>query len=509
MKASAADEAPDWQAISHALSAVVDADQLDAEAIAYLENLSGSDQPWLLACSGGADSVWLSLWLHRFCSGRGQRLMLLHFDHGLRADSAADASFVARLAAGLDVAVRVGHWPLEQRDNAIAQFGLEAAARAARYGYFLQQAAEVGATVLLTGHHADDVVENCLLRIARGGAWQTLASPWPVRTFSDGLVRVRPLLTLNARQIRNDLLSVGALWCEDASNRSPAHLRNRLRGTVIPAIRSVYCEEQFHRGMLRIRKQLQELQQMVARQAADLLSTHGHAPVLAVEPLRSAPGPVAKEALRQWLLQQHNSHSTAEVLDAVIHAIHQGQRRACWNLAHSQRLELRDHQLHWVPGTPETKVPGTPAKGRIEVPVTSGFLLPGAVLMLPDGSRLGCEWVHIDRQVGSAAGGYQAWLRTVNTAVDCYLHPELGLPFRVRRWLPGDRWQPFGLAGRSRKLQDDFVNAKVPLNERRCIPVVTDASGTIVWVPGFPIAYGARLPNAQPLYALRLTYQAI
>lgn len=61
------------------------------------------------------------------------------------------------------------------------------------------------------------------------------------------------------------------------------------------------------------------------------------------------------------------------------------------------------------------------------------------------------------------------------------VHP----PLQVRSWRPGDRFRPWGLKG-SKKLQDLFVDAKIPREEREQIPVVMDQKG-IVWVPGFRI----------------------
>ena len=59
---------------------------------------------------------------------------------------------------------------------------------------------------------------------------------------------------------------------------------------------------------------------------------------------------------------------------------------------------------------------------------------------------------------------------------------------RVRTWRPGDRIEPWGLDG-SRKLQDVFMDAKVPRAERDRIPVF-ECGGNIVWVPGYRIARG-------------------
>jgi tRNA(Ile)-lysidine synthase len=70
---------------------------------------------------------------------------------------------------------------------------------------------------------------------------------------------------------------------------------------------------------------------------------------------------------------------------------------------------------------------------------------------------------------------------------------------------PADRW--FGVRGRQpgdvirlkagrKKLQDLFVDAKVPRRERDTVPVVTDSNDNVVWVPGLGISEDFRIPPA-------------
>jgi tRNA(Ile)-lysidine synthase len=61
----------------------------------------------------------------------------------------------------------------------------------------------------------------------------------------------------------------------------------------------------------------------------------------------------------------------------------------------------------------------------------------------------------------------------------------------VRRRRPGDRFRPLGLDG-EKKLQDVFVDAKVPRRERDSVPIVCDEAG-IVWVAGYRIAERVKL----------------
>ena len=61
---------------------------------------------------------------------------------------------------------------------------------------------------------------------------------------------------------------------------------------------------------------------------------------------------------------------------------------------------------------------------------------------------------------------------------------RLSLPLRLRSWRPGDRFVPSGMKGRSKKLQDFFMDLKIPSSERERIPILEAAEG-IVGVIGY------------------------
>jgi tRNA(Ile)-lysidine synthase len=69
---------------------------------------------------------------------------------------------------------------------------------------------------------------------------------------------------------------------------------------------------------------------------------------------------------------------------------------------------------------------------------------------------------------------------------------SVALPLAVRNRREGDRMRPIGAPGR-RKLQDLFVDRKVPRHERASVPVVVDAAGRIVWVVGVTVAHECRI----------------
>lgn len=170
---------------------------------------------YILAISGGVDSVVLLDMLAD--KNPASKLIVAHFDHGIRTESGDDAAFVRRLA---------GSYGLEYCEGR-AQLGVgasEETARMARYK-FLYELANRHDSVIVTAHHLDDLVESVAINLHRGTGWRGLA----VMSRS-GIVR--PLLAMTKQEIYDHALSHRLEWVEDATNRDMRYLRNRLRRSI-------------------------------------------------------------------------------------------------------------------------------------------------------------------------------------------------------------------------------------------------------------------------------------
>lgn len=187
-------------------------------------------QPVLAALSGGADSVALVCVLRAL----GYAVRAYHLNHCLRGEeSERDAAFVHSLCTKLDVPLT-----LEREDAAAyaAQTGesVETAARKLRYARLSDCAARQGITRIATAHTADDNLETMLFHLARGTGTRGMAGIPPVR----GAI-VRPLWTATRAEIEAYLSDLGQDFVVDSSNLSLDYTRNRIRHTVVPALRTV------------------------------------------------------------------------------------------------------------------------------------------------------------------------------------------------------------------------------------------------------------------------------
>ncbi len=185
----------------------------------------GLDDPVLVACSGGVDSVVLAHAASALLGGR--RVVLGHVDHGVRADSAEDARFVRSVAQGLNVDSL--HTRVSPRSDA------EAALREARYEALEAQRIQAQACFTLTAHTEDDQAESVLIGLVRSGHPESLLG------IPEQRARIlRPMLGVSRKAVTEYARKHRLIWREDLSNREPRYLRNRIRKELLPLLETRY-----------------------------------------------------------------------------------------------------------------------------------------------------------------------------------------------------------------------------------------------------------------------------
>ncbi len=182
--------------------------------------------------SGGADSTALLELLSPLRAEMGFDAVVLHVDHGLRTDSGDDAKFVAQLAKRHRMPLRTLSTKVRRRKGE----SIEMAARRVRLAFFEQMTRELSLDAIATGHHADDVAETFILRMARGSGPNGLAGLKRISKVG-GITFIRPLLDLRDAELRDFLRASGIKWREDSTNNDVSILRNRVRKIVLPFLR--------------------------------------------------------------------------------------------------------------------------------------------------------------------------------------------------------------------------------------------------------------------------------
>lgn len=245
-----------------------------------------------VACSGGGDSMALTVLADRWARARGGTVTALVVDHRLRPESAREAASVGRTLAGLGIT----HHVLVRADAPITG-NLEDAARRARYRLLEGWCADNGVLHLLTAHHRDDQAETLLMRLARGSGLDGLAGIAPISIRRTCRV-LRPLLTIPPERLRATLRERSVAAVDDPMNRDPAFQRARLR-----AARTFLAEE----GLSAERLAATAARLARARSALETMVTATLARAVALDPLgyarvdaaalKAAPAEVGLRAL--------------------------------------------------------------------------------------------------------------------------------------------------------------------------------------------------------------------
>ena len=197
------------------------------------KNLSLANDRFLLAVSGGIDSVVLC----ELSKRAGLNFAIAHCNFGLRGEeSNRDEAFVKSLGEKYSVAVFVKNFDTAAYAGE-KRLSTQEAARELRYNWFEELRKESGFAYTLLAHHADDNVETLLLHFFRGTGLEGLTGMPEEKGEAHCL---RPMLHLRRKEIERFAKENNLTWVEDSSNASNKYSRNFFRNEIIPRLRSVF-----------------------------------------------------------------------------------------------------------------------------------------------------------------------------------------------------------------------------------------------------------------------------
>lgn len=195
---------------------------------------------YLVAVSGGADSVFLLRALHA-CGFR--KLIVCHYDHALRPRSSqSDARFVKKLTDTLELEF------YSERCKNLPDFAkatrqsIEAASREKRYEFFARCARKSNCRHLILAHHANDQAETILFNFLRGSGLRGLTGMQPLSRRKIDRLNLdlhRPLLSLSKQEILQECKNRNWTWREDSTNQSLKHTRNKIRHKALPLLENI------------------------------------------------------------------------------------------------------------------------------------------------------------------------------------------------------------------------------------------------------------------------------
>ena len=408
----------------------------------------------VVATSGGLDSVALLHLLRFGLPSAGIPLHVAHFDHRMREGSRSDAEWVRGLARSwrLPVFAAGAQEPLRS----------EEAARNARYAFLESVRREVGADAVVTGHHADDQAETVLFRMLRGSGTGGLSGM--ARFREPGLWR--PLLPFWREELAEYAVAVGLGWREDPSNMESSFARNVIRNRIIPEVESSVAPG-VRRSLTRLAEHARDdvdTWQYLMPQLLETLQFRQDGDVRSIDrkQLLLLPMPLRGRVLR-WLSDEFGVRLDTTGTRSAAEFVNSSQSGRQLDLASGLVLKRELDRISLV---------REPLDDEPDEPLTIPGAAAGAGSVTLGGRTFAVCWGGPDL---SASSGDSVALTAPH------------FPLKVRAREAGDRIQlPYG----SKKLKKLMLEARIPESSRARLPVLVDARGNVLWIPGVAISVG-------------------
>ncbi|RIV18390.1 tRNA lysidine(34) synthetase TilS [Alicyclobacillaceae bacterium I2511] len=434
--------------------------------VSPISTAGGSDRdprrPWLVAVSGGVDSMVLLHSAKQVAVALGLGIEAIHVDHGLRITAARDREFVGRVCSQWGIPLTVCKLDWQKHVKGQVGLGGEAAARDLRYQSLIEVAKQRQAVGVLLAHHADDQVETVLLRLLRGASLSGLAGI-RARVYRDGVHWIRPFLNFGKEVLQSYSKQFSIPYVEDESNQDERYLRNFLRLRVTPLLR----------------ERQPGLSKIVARTTGLIQEDDAYLDELAQA---YVPMPSARDGSYR-LSRQEFSRIPVPLQRRVVKIILYCLGSADWTARHVQAvLELAYN------GGPSDALD---LPGQVKIRCEYDEMVMGVRSVVAAEAPAEIEWSVATVQTLQWPGGAQAlweftclpWRPTNGFPQSLY---ELVIPRVPRlRIVPAQsHWRvlPMGLKG-SKKLQDVMVDKKIPRTQRSTWPSVW-YEDEVLWLPG-------------------------
>lgn len=412
----------------------------------------------LVSLSGGPDSTCLLHILNQFKGKYKLKISALYIDHGLRPeDVPKEIEFCREICEHLKVDFFVESIDVKGFSSR-EKIGIQEAARILRYEVLDSLSLRIRANKISLGHNADDQAETVIMRLLRGSGPQGLSGIPPVRKKI-----IRPLIEVTREEIEEYLRENQLTSVQDPSNTSERYLRNIIRKRLIPVIKEISPEAPriIARTAEILREENDFINVQVTKALMRLMSRKSESRVeLFCNPMEILNIVLLRRALRAAIDTVRDLKGLEfEHIDEIIKLIKRGKPGDRIYLPKGIRA-IKGYSTLIITAEPPVKL--------------STYVLdrPGTVFLKEISTYLTVS--EVPREELTDFGNQREVIYVDSDKVK--------FPITVRARKAGDYFYPFGF-GKRKKLQDFFVDQKVPRDERDSIPIV-ESDGKIVCVVG-------------------------
>ena len=413
------------------------------------EDLFTSKQKILLAVSGGLDSTVMCHLFHK----AGYHFAIAHCNFGLRGkESDGDEAFVKNMANQYNITFYSERFATLEFAKA-KKMSVQMAARQLRYDWFEKIRISEGFDYIAVAHHRDDETETFFINLIRGTGIAGLHGILPKKNKI-----VRPLLFATRKDIEAYARKEKLIFREDSSNLSQKYIRNRIRQTIIPALKEMNpsLETTIKNDIERLREVELIFKQAVNEKRKKLIKksrdSKGAETILIAELKKLEP-------IKTWLYELLNPYNfNIETVNDIILSLGKTSGKQFFSLTH-RIIKDRKHLI----------ITSLPVFQNIPVNISSKTKTISKPVKLK-----------ISKIVRT-----NAWKPPADNTIACLDYDQLVFPLKLRKWKTGDSFYPLGM-DKKKKLSDFLIDNKVSIPDKEQIYVL-ESNNEIIWIVGHRI----------------------
>ena len=404
-------------------------------------HLLESDGRYLVALSGGADSVTLLLVLKEL----GYYTEAVHCNFRLRGGEAdRDEKFCQTLCDEMGISLHLAHFDTRTY-AALHKVSIEMAARELRYAYFEQLRNDLQMDGVCVAHHRDDNVETILMNLIRGTGIHGMTGMAP----ENGYI-LRPLLDVSRDEIEHFLHERGQAYVTDSTNLTADVVRNKIRLNILPQLKDI--NPAVADNILRTARHMAEAEKVLDDLVSPMLQTLRNDGFIEKNLIFQSPSP-------EYLLYQLLTPFGFQPPQIM-------QMAARPDMQTGTLWQSKTHELLFDRGRMMLRPMEEQPSKVLRIPETGTYVYD-------DSLKVGIRQITVNENFSIPKG---------KTHI-CLDASKITFPLMLRPCQEGDRFIPFGMNG-SKLVSDYLTDCKKTLFDKRRQLVLTQSNGDILWLLG-------------------------
>lgn len=402
----------------------------------HLKNKSFSDANYLLAISGGVDSMVL-LDLFR---NTNAKFHVAHCNFQLRDEDAfGDEIFVKEYCSHYDIPFHSIRFDVEAYQKT-GNYSVEMACRNLRYNWFDELIDQNKLDYLVTAHHLDDNVETFLINLSRGTGLKGLT----VMQLDNGKI-FRPLLEFTKDDLLNYAKENNISWREDYTNKTDDYTRNKIRHHILPVLKDIH--PQFNDNFLKTLSYLNENKMIIQdriNEIEDRLFLEKNPIKIQIEALKELH---PLETYLFYLFEKYEFNSIPELMKFLDSKTGSEIKSTTYRL-----IKNRDYIL----------LQSIEPADKDEIVILDDFIKINSVNLM-----------------------FEKSISQSNEATEVIDYTTVSFPLKLRKVKEGDYFYPIGMKGQKKLVSKFMKDLKLSKLEKEQVFLLCDQKDQIIWVVNY------------------------